>query len=714
MPTFARTRLWRRSTRRRFLPSRSATYASWSLHSPDAAMQLTTALSDLSADGYTWAQGNPMVEDQYGKLIAFVQRQNGGSKRHLPVVSNDHGVTWTEPTRTGFFDASGESALVRGAIAYDSTNDLIHSIWILTTIDGTSNGGAYYRQYSLTRDGSNNITGVTRARQMQLDAGNATGSGMEAPIALWCADVAKLLLGVAVKKTGVGAEYRLWARVPDGTANDTTSANWTAPLNEASGAGATDTLSSAILVKYSCLAKSASAIDIFLSLCRKSSGAATHAKDLCWLSVQGTGSGTLYYNRATWSAGNSDWRGGVGAAVANDAGLTTVSAIKRAGTDTGYAFKYQLISKVVEDTVNDKLWVGIPTWKDDTNGDTWTIWSISGADAASSAIDAYSATSANTDAGQDMFVTGDLAIDPTSHHLVTTYTTLPGHDVHMTTYSNGAAQVSDYPIFALRACDVPTIHTSRARGQIAVVFRDFNDAARVNPPTYTPPYQGWFVTVSYDGPSAVDATFGAVVATATGASQAAALTASSSLVAVTATATGAGQAATFGAGASIVAVTAAGTGASQAATFLATSVLAASVAAGTGASPVASLSASSGSTILAVLAAATGASPSASVLASSALAAAVATATGASPAATITAVAGILAQTAAATGASPVAAYHAAALLAAVPATATGEAPAATMRSNDVYLGSVVLALTVPTLVLTLTAPTVALALEEG
>jgi len=436
---------------------------------------------------------------------AAPQRQNAGDKRHVAVVSNDNGATWSEPTRTGFFDAAGDIALIRGAIAYDAAHDRVHACWVLSYADG----GVYYRCYSFTRDGSSNITGITRVRQVCLERGTDTPAVWlaEAPFALWCADTGAFVCGWGVSNSNASttkAEARCTMRVITNDANDVTfvgdaatgvATTWVAPLNENAGAGSTDLLASAGLCKYSCLAKSASATYPFLALARKGASAATHAKDLVFVSVQGGNTGSLFFNRATWAAGTSDWRTGLGAALANDAGLTTVSAIKRTGTDAGYNLKYQLISKLAIDTVADKIWVGCSTWKDNTAGDTWTLWSLSGADAVSAAVDVYAATAANTDVARDMFTVGDVMYDVASGLVATSYTDLPRHDVYVATYDNGVASQAGVAVYTATPCDIPTIYDVRVNSKLGLLFRDFPATFRNNPPTTSLPYTGYYVSV---------------------------------------------------------------------------------------------------------------------------------------------------------------------------------------------------------------------------
>lgn len=467
------------------------------LGGPTTVQQNTTATNDLGADGYTWAQGTPLVVDEYGKLLAWAQKYAAGSPRHTLVVSGDNGATWSEPSHTGFgpTDNTAEWLLGRAAMAYDATNHLLHVCWVLSQ----ANGSVIYRQYSFTRDGANNITGVTRVRSLQMEVG-VSGMGFDFPVALWCADVGKLLIGwTASNGAAAGttkAEVRLTMRVVANAASDAVLANWVAPLNENAGAGSTDSLGSTGLGKYSCIAKTVnSGNPPCLALLRKPASAASHAKDLVFVYAEGPNSGSVYVNRATWSAANADWRTGLASALANDAGLTTITGISRAGSDTGYSLKYQLVSKLAYDPTNDALWVGFGTWKDNTDGDTWSIASINASDAAT-LIDVYKAGAANTDGARDIFVTGDVSYDATSGLIVVAYTDLLRHDVYLATYQNGAAVQTGFVAYSATPCDIPTLYDTRINGKLALLFRDFNAGARSNPPTYTPPYTGYYVTVA--------------------------------------------------------------------------------------------------------------------------------------------------------------------------------------------------------------------------
>ena len=141
----------------------------------------------LTADGFTWAQGNPMVIDNFGKYIVLSQWLSGGSNTNSFVVSNDDGNSWVYPTHTGMASASGELFLIRGSMAYDSINDLVHVLWNAAD----PGDGVIYRRYSISRDGSNNITGFTRVSgvNLQLDYQNSGSMLYVHPVLIFCEDI---------------------------------------------------------------------------------------------------------------------------------------------------------------------------------------------------------------------------------------------------------------------------------------------------------------------------------------------------------------------------------------------------------------------------------------------------------------------------------------------------------------------------------------------
>src|SRR6478736_6137073 len=94
------------------------------LSSPSFALQNTPASNDLTQDGYSWSQANPIIVDKFDKIILPAQRNNGGSKSNAFIYSNDAGRTWQD---NAAFAAEGY--IERGTAAYDPENDVIHMLW---------------------------------------------------------------------------------------------------------------------------------------------------------------------------------------------------------------------------------------------------------------------------------------------------------------------------------------------------------------------------------------------------------------------------------------------------------------------------------------------------------------------------------------------------------------------------------------------------------
>lgn len=438
----------------------------------------TTNTNNLGADGFTWAQAHQPVVDQYGKIATIVQVNASGLAW---TVSNDNGSIWSDLASPG--DGIYPVPVTRASIAYDSISDAFHVVYVSS--DG--NDGVIYRRYTPTRDGSHNITAMTKDANTNIQF-DFNGSGIyDHPIVIYCNDVGSKGAIVAIwnaHKSGGGTEVRATMRALTNTSADGVAGNWTHL-----GVNSSDTISMAPAVAYTALFASAStsAAVGWPSVLRKSSGAASHAKDLYIFFVDIVATvPTWKFRRMAWATSN--WSGGLGSAV-------TVGAIKRAGTDAGYTLKYQIGSKPVEDTTHDRVYFAYCDWKDNTNGDTWLFKWVDSADAVSSAVDVYSGLAANC--GTTIFVTGDIGWDSVSKRLVVSYTDLPRKDSFLVLYDGSVRKQSPLNIFSSAPSDIPIILGSRINNKTIVFLRDFNVEARQNPPTYTPPYAGHWIPVSW-------------------------------------------------------------------------------------------------------------------------------------------------------------------------------------------------------------------------
>jgi hypothetical protein len=450
------------------------------LGSLSSAAMNTSNTNNLGADGLTWAQGYQPTIDQYGKIVTMVQINSSGLAW---LVSNNSGASWSDIGTSG--DSAYPIPVTRMAMAYDRINDKFHVLYA-----GTSTDGMIYRRYTPTRDGSNNISAFTKDvnTNLQLDF-NASGD-YQHPLLFFMSDIGANGALVAIwhaHKSAGGTEVRASMRVLTNAAADGVAGNWTHL-----GVNSVDAISMAPAVAYTALfsTTNTNAGNGWPCVVRKPETAPTNAKDLSIFYVENVGGTTLTWRnrRMRWASGSSNWATGLTAAV-------SVGALLRAGTNSGYTLKYQIGSKPVYIPGADKIAFAYCDWKDNTNGDTWLFKYVDSADVVSSAVDVYSGLAANMHA--TIFITGDIAYDSESGRLIVTYTNLPAKDALVTLYDGTTQVMAPATFFSSKPCDIPIVLNDRVGGKTIFLFRDFNTAARNNPPTYTPPYLGYWATGSW-------------------------------------------------------------------------------------------------------------------------------------------------------------------------------------------------------------------------
>lgn len=477
------------------------------LGNPVAAQMNTTWTNDLSSDGFTWAQGAPSFEDKYGNPIALVQRDNdsahGGAKQHNFVYSNNGGATWTDA-------GEAETAIDRGACSYDAAHDIIHVAY-----NGQSvSDGIFYRRHQITyAAGTKSISGIARFDSVSVILDNQqTGESVEYqhPTAIFCEDVT--LAGAATtgntlvfiygigntNAANPGFEVRGIARALTYDANDGVAGNW----RSVSSSGGAPSGSTSLIGNTPVTGS-------YQRLAGATTSTATPYPSAARAPYGGNKGGIfVYYGTATTVSRvfltYLPTGGGAGWSVGSTSSLDSITV---AGTDAGYSLKRQLLSKITFDPTNLRHYLAYPVWKSDAAGDTWRVcaFNTNGLSRVAT-LDLYSAGGSNTDGTQDMFVAGDVQWDDVSGALVVAYGDLPRHDVYVATLDKDLNVVGAPPLaiqarFTTAPCDIPTVHPSRVNGKTAIVFRDFNAAARNNPPTYTPPYTGWWVTLDWVDPA---------------------------------------------------------------------------------------------------------------------------------------------------------------------------------------------------------------------
>ncbi len=457
------------------------------LVNPQFRLQNTPTTTSLGPDGYTWAQGQPLIVDKHGHLLAIAQK--GGGAGHYFVYSNDAGATWQE----GTLNIAG---MVRASLAYDDGNDILHALW-----RGQNEGdGVFYRRYTPGRDGNNRLTGVTAdaTGDIRLD-GQGDGAMMryEHPIIHWLSGAemgnrhgAVLCVWSARNDQGgvAGNEVRASLRLLENTAADAAAAGWGAP-----GPPAASTIGNAPAVAYTTLAANKAADSIYPSLGRKR--ARGHIGDLYLFYADGGGDGGAHWRwrRFPWDGAARRWGGGTPE--------VPIAPIRRAGNDAGYNLKQQLGTKVVEDATNDRVYFGFSTWKDDAAGDTWNFAYVDGRDTLSPIVDVYSC--GGRFQPELYALTGDLAFDDRYGRLVVAYihSGVGANHGYLRVYDGTTATEPETRFFAAADVDIPLLwqdpRTGRCRygggaaQQLLVLFRDTVNQA--------PPYRGWFGTLDWSG-----------------------------------------------------------------------------------------------------------------------------------------------------------------------------------------------------------------------
>lgn len=429
------------------------------------AQQNTTVTDDMSPDGMTWAAvTGAFIVDSFGKYTQYLQRYNANTRQCFFVFSNDSGATWAD--NTGI--AGGEGFLTRGDIVYDSARDCFHG---LITTTNPSDGGVIYRRYTITRDGSNNITSIARVVGVSVvldGAGASDANGLEFPT-IFMSDANTLIAAWTIRTTSPGGEIRVCkCDITSNADAGGTASNWVhIGVNSTTTIGAAPAVGSYTIPFVQTTANAPT----YFAVQQLTSG------DLAWVYHTGSTPGTWRVRRSVRNAANT-WNSLSAAA--------DITNVQRAGTDAGYSLKNQLVSQITEDAAGT-LYVGLATWASDVLGDTWGIWSIT-TGGTMATVNVYSAAGAHSYAP-----TGDVYYDSTSGRVVATYIISgAGVEYAYAGLYTPALAVAQPPflVFGTAPVDIPLIVVGRRSGRLLMAFRDTTG-------TPTPPYTGWYGSIAW-------------------------------------------------------------------------------------------------------------------------------------------------------------------------------------------------------------------------
>jgi hypothetical protein len=312
-------------------------------------------------------------------------------------------------------------------------------------------GGVIYRRYSITRDGSNNITSIARVGGVSVvldDAGGNDSNVLEFPTIIM-PDGNTVLASWTIATAAPGGEIRC-AKV-DITSNADaggTASNWVhIGVNSTTTLGIAPEVASYTIPFTQTSAK----VPTYFAVWQLASG------DLRWVYHNGGAPG-LYATKRSIKNAAVTWNS-FGSPV-------TITNVQRAGTDTGYSLKGQLISQQSESA--GVVFVGLATWKSNAAGDTWGVYALAADDSVATSADVYSAGGAHSYAP-----TGDCAYDSTANRIIVTYdqtTTVDGYIGLLNPADLSTAQA--FTAFESSAdVDIPVIGSTRVGGEALIIYR---------------------------------------------------------------------------------------------------------------------------------------------------------------------------------------------------------------------------------------------------
>jgi LysM repeat protein len=415
----------------------------------------TAGGTDGSSDAVSWSTAFPLMIDAYGKYIVMAQRTSGS--QYVFEYSNDN-LTWNETGGTGLG--------IRVSTVYDPVNDKIH------VIQANASSVKYYR-YKIVRDKNYNIQNIildSTLTSMTLDSiGSCTSYASEYPLVQLKANGANgiLVVGWSVKKTCSGVtvtETRASMRVLSNTSADGTAGNWLA-LNGVDDAGTSTGPASVAFNKLYSYAGSTTLLQHSLFI-RGGSGAKSN--DLYYVSMDENN--THGFRRLSWNSGSANWSGSWTSRATFGGNIDNTN---------GYGAKNELMSKLVYDSVHDRVYIGIARWLNNTAGDTQSLYYMDASDSVNLAGDVYSAGGAawfaptmdimyNQDDQKLYYFFETSAKDPNTG---LTNTALNGKGYYKTYDGSSLSSATSFFLNSGYTIDIPIVYQSATQGRILLFFR---------------------------------------------------------------------------------------------------------------------------------------------------------------------------------------------------------------------------------------------------
>jgi len=417
----------------------------WTIGSTTSAVMNTTHTNAGTADEFGWTQGLAYFLDKNSNEVVPIQWSTG-------TVTN--GFSYRNVSGAWTDASMNETVLTHGAFAYDATNNLIHALWYSTNLgDANGNTGLVYRRYVIQYSGNNisdivsdngvNVGGATTRTNLVVDAqGSAVPSSSSEQPSILLTPTNRLVIMWTMQNVN-GVELRISMCDLSSNINaGKTAANWVNPLG-----GATATTSIGGAAPYVAFGKvyANAAVNqqlTYSTLHQKQTG--TNGSDLCVVYTAGNSTAAYNYRwvRLRYNAGANNWSTGLSTPI-------QLTLIQRAGTDTGYVLKFQLLTNICEDG-NGNCYVGCATWKANATGDTWGYAQITDGAEAVTLVDVYSAGGAHSYAP-----TGHIAYDPAKNILLASYIKTTSQFAYVQGFTGTTQKIAEQVLFTADKVDIP-------------------------------------------------------------------------------------------------------------------------------------------------------------------------------------------------------------------------------------------------------------------
>lgn len=418
----------------------------------------TSTSNNGSPDVVSWSQAYPIVVDSYGHYIVPTQR--AGQTVYDLSFSNDKGATWSVNTTVNI--------PARASAAYDPINDTLLTL----SADGGT-GDVTFNRYIIRRNTDYTISDFTQDEKITPllidEEGACADSSAGNPIIIIqdINGVNKVVLFWSVSKTGCGVAGDLTSTRASylditNSATDDDIVSFHSLTNAPSGIDEASALIAATDIY------SANSVEPFFQHSALIKKAGSYDDDIFYFNIKENGEHQFirYLNNG------NDWSNGPTApeafgGIVNDA--------------QGYPLKRELLTKPVEATGQDLVYVGISRWLDNTNGDTQSLFSTNGG-GMNLAGNVYSAGGTHC-----LYPTFDIGYDQVANSVYSFYditgpASTCGHAYYKT--FDGATFGAATPFYTVtnRSVDIPVVYQNRVNDKMELFFRVNNAGDPATPP----------------------------------------------------------------------------------------------------------------------------------------------------------------------------------------------------------------------------------------